>query len=145
MSKKIALSFKVFILAVFLTTSLVTLAQNNFNVSGKVTDSNGMPLEGVTIQEKGVSNITVTNKDGKFFLNVSSGNAVISLSYVGYQQQDFSLDNRHELSLNLKPVAGTMEDVVVIGYGTQKRRNVTAAVSNFDARNLDERPVLRVD
>jgi TonB-linked SusC/RagA family outer membrane protein len=145
MSKKIALSIKVFILAVFLTTSLVTLAQNNFNVSGKVTDSNGMPLEGVTIQEKGVSNLTVTNKDGKFTLNVSSGNAVISLSYVGFQQQDFLLNNLHEISLNLKPLAGTMEDVVVIGYGTQKRRNVTAAVSNFDARNLDERPVLRVD
>jgi len=133
----------VFLFLLFATT--FTFAQNKFPVTGRVTDNNGQPVEGVTVQESGTKNIAVTKKDGSFSINTASGSATLQLSSVGFEGQQLPVNNQSQVSVSLKPSAGSLEDVVVIGYGTQKKRDVTGAVSKFNARNLDERPIQRVD
>ncbi len=129
----------------FLCSSFLSFSQNNFSVSGKVTDSNGQPAEGVTVQEKGTKNISVTKADGSFSLRTLSGNATLVLSSIGYETQETAVGNRANLTINLKTSANALEDVVVIGYGTQKKRNVTGSVSKLNNVNFDERAVTRVD
>jgi TonB-dependent starch-binding outer membrane protein SusC len=127
----------------FLLPSLLLAQQKE--VRGKITDEANKPLEGVTVQVKENANITTTNADGNFQITVPSEKSILVISHVGYEQQEITVGNRQQLSLSMKAGANSMENVVVIGYGTQKRRNVTGAVSSFDARNVDERPLLRVD
>src|SRR5215218_1219610 len=128
-----------------LLLSSVVFSQNNFTVNGKVTDEANKPLTGVTVQVKGTTTITTTAADGSFQITVPSQTSALVLSYVGYEQQEISVGNRREISLSLKSAANSMENVVVIGYGTQKRKNVTGAVSSFDARKINEQPVRRLD
>ena len=145
MENKIASLRYIFIAALFCFISFSSFSQNNFRVSGIIRDASGQPAEGVTVQEKGTSNSTVTKTDGSFQMNLSSGNGTLVISSVGFEAEEIAVANRAQITVSLKSSAGTMEDIVVIGYGAQKRKNVTGAVSSFDARNLDERPVQRVD
>jgi TonB-linked SusC/RagA family outer membrane protein len=142
--KKFALLRGIFFVSLFFS-QLVCFAQNNLPVTGKVLDSDGNPLVGVTIQVKGTQIRTGTKFDGTFRINAPSGKAVLILTYVGYEEQEVDLNNRSEISVTMKPGANSLQDVVVIGYGTQKKRNVTGAVSTFDARKLEERPIQRID
>lgn len=135
---------RVFLL-ILLSSSVLAFAQTRFPVSGKVTDNSGQPLEGVTVQESGTRNVVQTKKDGLFSIDVASSNASLVLSYVGFDAQQVPVNNQSIITVALKPAASAMDDIVVIGYGTAKRRNVISAVSNFDAKNLEQRPVGRVD
>ena len=144
MNKRTALLRYLFILA-FLSLALLSFSQNNFRVTGTVKDASGQPIEGVSVQEKGTSNTSITKADGSFQINLSSANGTLLISSIGFDVEEIAVANRTQINVSLKASAGTMEDIVVIGYGAQKRKSVTGAVSSFDARNLDERPVQRVD
>ncbi|HWI92658.1 MAG TPA: TonB-dependent receptor [Flavisolibacter sp.] len=142
--KKIA-AMQGVILVLLLIISNLSFAQNNVTVTGKITDESNKPLEGVSIQVKGTTNATVTNADGNFQITVPSEKSILVITHVGYEQQEIQVGNRRQISIPMKAAANSMENVVVIGYGTQKRKNVTGAVSSFDARRVDEQPVQRVD
>ncbi|MEO6329722.1 MAG: TonB-dependent receptor, partial [Ginsengibacter sp.] len=144
MTKRIFVRRSVWLISLIIISNF-SLAQNNFPVSGRVTDNSGEPLEGVTVQEKKSNTTALTQKDGSFQINVPSGKSVLVFSSIGFESQQLGVNNQSRLSLSLKAESNSMDEVVVIGYGTQKRRNVTGAVSSFDARKLDERPILRVD
>lgn len=120
-------------------------AQNNITVSGRVTDAAGVPLVGVTVLVKGSNTQTLTGNNGEFKIAVASGNATLIFSYVGYELQPVDLKGNTAVTVMLKQQNNILQDVVVVGYGTQKKKNVTAALANYDARNLDQRPVLRLD
>src|SRR6478736_9423680 len=120
-------------------------SQDNFPVAGTVSDASGKPLPNVTVQVKGKSTATSSGPDGSFKLNTSSGKETLIFTFVGLEEQQVALNNRNSISISMKMADNTLTNVVVVGYGTQKRRNVTAAVSTFNAENLDERPILRVD
>lgn len=122
----------------------IGLAQDR-QVTGKVTDENGKPLSDVNVQVKGTTNATATTPEGLFSIKVPSGKTSLIFSSIGFEAQEISVNNRNEIGVSLKVAVNDLSDVVVIGYGTQKRRNVTGAVSSFDARKLEERPILRVD
>src|SRR3982750_1529287 len=122
----------------------IVLAQDR-QVTGKVTDENGKPLSDVTIQVKGTTTATFTSPEGFYSIKVPSGNSTLIFSSIGFEEQQVTTNNRAEIGISMKPSVNDLSDVVVIGYGTQKRRNVTGAVSSFDARKLEERPILRVD
>lgn len=130
------------LLAVFFTSSLN--AQTT-TVTGKVTDETGKGLSGVTVGVKGTSNLTTSNDDGSYTLSGVKGNDVLVFTSVGYQDQEISVNNRSLINLSLGVSQKTLSDVVVIGYGTQKKRNITGAESSFDARKLEERPLQRLD
>ncbi len=121
-------------------------AQNSsLSVSGKVTDQNAKGLEGVNVQVKTNLVSTTTAADGSFQITVPNSNSILIFSYIGFSTQEISINGKSSLNISLAPDAQGLDEVVVIGYGTQKRKNVTGAVSSFDARKIEERPVLRID
>jgi len=120
-------------------------SQQNFHVSGKVLDETAKPFANVTVSLKGGHSGTSTGADGGFDLNVSSGNDVLVFSAVGYETREVRLNGRHELSVSMKISGSSLSDVVVVGYGTQKRTNVTGAVATLKANAFDDRPITRVD
>jgi TonB-dependent starch-binding outer membrane protein SusC len=132
------------IASILLLISIYSFSQS-FPITGKVTGTNGEPLAGVTIQVKGGKATTTSSPEGTFTINAPSGNAVLVMTYVGYNEQQVKVNNTSTLNVSLTPNTTSLENVVVIGYGTQKKKNVTGAVSTFDAKRLDEMPVQRVD
>jgi TonB-dependent starch-binding outer membrane protein SusC len=126
-----------FALVLLVTGSLY--AQNR--VTGKVTNQvDNQPIVGATVQEKGTSNATLTGNDGSFTITVPGG-ATLVITVVGYSAQEIPLNGRSSISISMAPTAGSMNEVVVIGYGTQRRTNVTGAISNVNAKTISELPV----
>ncbi|MCE4567042.1 TonB-dependent receptor [Maribellus sp. CM-23] len=115
--------------------------QNNETVSGKVSDSSGVPLLGVTVVVKGTSNGTVTNADGEYFLNNIPDDAVLQYSFVGMRMQEVAVDGKSNIDVVMVADAIGLEEVVAIGYGTQKKINLTGAVSAVTGDKLTNRPV----
>jgi TonB-linked SusC/RagA family outer membrane protein len=122
--------------------SLTALAQQR--VSGTVTDAAGEPVIGANIVEKGVTaNGTITDSNGNFTLSVKSG-ATLTVSYIGYVTQDVAVGNRSELRITLAEDSETLDEVVVVGYGTQKKINLTGSVASVGSTELTKRPVSNV-
>lgn len=115
--------------------------QQQKTITGKVTDSNGEPIIGANIIEVGTTNGTVTDIDGNFTLNVSD-NAVLRISFIGYIEQNVNTAGKNTLQVVLQEDTKTLEEVVVVGYGTQKKVNLTGSVSTiqFD-EELENRPI----
>lgn len=124
----------------FLVFSISVKAQT-FSVSGKVTDDSSKVLEGATILEKGTKNSTITGSDGSFNLNVSSGKAKLEVSFIGHEPLEIPVDNKPQLTLVLRSVNQSLSDVVVVGYGTVKRKDVTGAVAGINSNDIKSRPV----
>lgn len=109
-------------------------------VAGTVVDEKGVPLVGVTLKVKGSSQGTVTDAEGKFSLVVPD-NAVLEVSYVGYQTQEINVGDQTTLEITLMASASGLNEVVVVGYGTQKKVNLTGAVSTVSIPELKQSPV----
>lgn len=105
-------------------------------ISGKVTDAaNGSPLVGVTIQEKGTNNGTITDVDGNYALTVSPAGTLV-ISYVGYETQEIPVDNRTTIDIVMSVGELALQEVVVIGYGTVSRRDATGSVAAVSSRDF---------
>lgn len=109
-------------------------------VTGTILDSNNQPLPGASIVEKGTSNGTQSDFDGNFELEVSDTNAVLVISYIGFATQEVSLAGQSSITVSLQEDAANLDEVVVIGYGTQKKSDLTGAVGSVKAEELSERP-----
>ncbi|MDP4226620.1 MAG: SusC/RagA family TonB-linked outer membrane protein, partial [Bacteroidota bacterium] len=115
-------------------------------ISGTLTDKvTGEPLPGVNIIVEGSTTGTTTNVNGKYSLDLSDPNAILVFSYLGYTTERISAAGKSIIDIQLVEVAKNLDEVVVIGYGTQRKHDVTSAVASFNATNLDERPLVRVD
>lgn len=111
------------------------------DITGVVTDKEGEPLVGVTLMVKGTTNGAVTDIDGHFEMkNVAPGQQV-NLSYVGYQQSSFKVGGANAYSVKMEENSELLDDVVVIGYGAQKKVNLTGAVSSISEEDLKDRPI----
>ena len=110
-------------------------------VTGTVNDDAGEPLIGANVLLKGTSTGTVTDVDGSFTIEVPGSNSILEFSYIGYQTQDVALGNQTQLSVVLLPDYASLEEVVVVGYGTQQKRDVTAAISSIKGDKLKAIPV----
>jgi TonB-linked SusC/RagA family outer membrane protein len=139
MNKKL-LRKNIAIILLFLISSFSIKAQN-FSVSGKVTSEDGKALEGATVLEKGTKNSAVTNQAGTFQLNVSSGKAKLVISFVGHELQEIAVGNKTQLSVLLKSTNESLSDVVVIGYATVKKKDVTGSVAGINQKDIRSRPV----
>ncbi|PRX38994.1 SusC/RagA family TonB-linked outer membrane protein [Salegentibacter salegens] len=113
-------------------------------VSGVVVDKDGVPLPGANVSEKGTSNGTQTDFDGKFSLIVSGENAILSISFMGFVTTDVPVEGRETLSITLEDSAAALDEVVVVGYGTQSRRDVTAAIASVPMDEIKDMPVSNV-
>ncbi|HCC53179.1 MAG TPA: SusC/RagA family TonB-linked outer membrane protein [Porphyromonadaceae bacterium] len=105
-------------------------------ITGSVVDEIGDPLPGVNISVKGTSQGIMTDLDGKFSLTVPNANAVLSFSYIGYLTQEITVGTQTEINIQLKEDTQKLEEVIVVGYGTQKKVNMTGSVS---AVKIDEK------
>jgi TonB-linked SusC/RagA family outer membrane protein len=114
--------------------------QQQKKVSGTITDQSGEPIIGANVVEKGTTNGVITDVDGNFSLSVGD-NAVLRISYIGYLSQEITVGNQRNLSIVMKEDTQTLDEVVVVGFGTQKKVNLTGAVGVLGGEELMERPV----
>lgn len=119
--------------AMFALISLPALAQNQV-VTGVVKSAGDeLPLPGVNVIEKGTSNGVVTNMDGEYSIEVSSNDAVLIFSYVGFKTREVEVNNQNRIEVMMADDMEALDDVVVVGYGTQKKSDLTGSVSVVDA------------
>lgn len=127
----------VFLCAVLMAGfSSLSYAQNGrFNIKGVVVDEQGEPLIGASVFVKGTTEGVVTDVDGAFALSVQ-GRATLTASYIGYLSKDVEVGNRDNLTITLEPDSKTLEEVVVIGYGTVKKKDLTGSVASVRGDDL---------
>lgn len=117
------------------------LSENNKTVIvGTVTDERGEPIIGANLVEKGTTNGTITDYNGQFSISVAK-NAVLQVSYIGYIAQELALKNKKSINIVLKEDLKMLEEVVVVSYGTQKKRDMTGSISSVKADALSDLPV----
>ena len=128
-------------LTVVLLLGVIGLAQAQYSrVTGTVTDDKGAPLPGVSVVIKGTTKGVATDFDGKYTLTDVARGAVLEFSSVGYKTLALKVTGE-QLNVKLSEVAQDLDEIVVVGYGTQKRGDVTTAITSVKTQDLDQRPV----
>ncbi|MFV0266366.1 MAG: SusC/RagA family TonB-linked outer membrane protein, partial [Draconibacterium sp.] len=127
-----------------IVNSNTTESQQNKNISGKVTDKSGQPLPGVTVVIKGTSQGTVTGNDGTYSLNNIPEKATLLFSFVGMRSQEIVIGNQATINLQMEEESIGLDEVVAVGYGTQKRVNLTGAVDQVSEEVFENRSVSNV-
>jgi TonB-linked SusC/RagA family outer membrane protein len=125
-----------------LLLSVATRAQTN--LKGKITDDKGVGVSGVSILVKGTGKGTGTDANGNFSINAPSGKATLVISSVGFLTQEIPVNGRSNLDITLTPDVKSLENVVVIGYGSQLKKEVTGAVQTINAKELKDLPVSQI-
>ncbi len=118
--------------------------QEQKKVAGLVTDVNGVPLMGVNVLEKGTSNGAVTNFDGEFSLNLENTNSILVFSFLGFETQELKVGDATVINVSLEEGQSGLEEVVVIGYGSTNRKDVTGSISTVDSDEINALPTTDV-
>lgn len=108
-------------------------------IEGKITDATGLSLPGVNILEKGTQNGTSTDFEGSFKINVTNNKAVLVISYLGFQTQEISVAGKTKINVSLAEQSNSLNEVVVVGYGSVKKTDLTGSVSTISAATITER------
>src|SRR5687768_5873110 len=124
--------------------TMVASERPAFVVSGKVINTRNEPVSNVTILEKGTTNGTSSKDDGTYSIDLASGNAVVTITSIGYIDQEIAIGNRNNLNITLTDNISDLNQVVVVGYGTQKRADITGAVVSVPKSRLSQLPVTNV-
>jgi len=136
---------KKFLLMIFCTVMTLGVFAQTTTISGVVSSADdGELLPGVTVVVKGTTNGTITNFDGQYEITVPS-DAILQYSFVGMQPQEITMDGRTEINVQLQSTAFDVEEVVVVGYGVQKKSVVTAAISSVTAEELEKTSPSRIE
>ncbi|MDR1501135.1 MAG: SusC/RagA family TonB-linked outer membrane protein, partial [Prevotella sp.] len=116
--------------------------QTGRRITGTITDTKGEPIIGANIIEKGTLNGTVSDLDGNFTLGISTNNAILVITYVGYNQIEVPVGDNNNLSIKMQEDTKILDEIVVVGYGTQKKINLTGSVTSiaFD-EEMENRPI----
>lgn len=131
----------IFSLMLLLLVGFIPAAARAGNpVKGKVVDEKGQPMIGVTVVEDGTTNGTTTDLDGTFSLTVASNNSVLVFSSLGYKEQKEPVGARTTFNVTLKEETQAIDDVVVVGYGVQKKGMLTASVASIGSEKLTNAP-----
>jgi len=109
-------------------------------ITGTITDEQGEPIIGANVLEKGTTIGVITDFNGNFSLQVSN-KATLIISYIGYTTKEISVENNTSFTIQLDEDTQNLDEVIVVGYGTQKRANLTGAVATISAKELEDRPV----
>jgi TonB-dependent starch-binding outer membrane protein SusC len=131
---------KLLLLFTFLLSSVLSFAQDR-TVTGRVTDPTGKPMEGVSVKIKNTTKGTVTNADGMFTLSVPSSESVISISSVGYLIYEAKAGAGSTFNVQMTALDKTLDDVIVVGYGTKKRVNVQGSIATIKGTEIEDIPV----
>jgi len=140
------ISYKIFNDKMILLTSekpgeIVSGQQRKISVSGKVTDESGMALPGVTVTIDGSQNGTITDVNGNYILTNIESDDVLSFSFVGMKPQKIAIDGRTTISVQMQSSFEEVDEVIIVGYGVQKMKNVTGAISTVNPQEIKDLPV----
>ena len=130
--------FRMLTLLLFALFTTTAFAQQK-NIRGTVFDASGEPLIGVNVSVKGTTIGIITDMDGKYQLEVPA-NATLLFSYIGYQTQEIAVGNQSSINVTLKEDTQKLEEVVVVGYGVQKKVTVTGSVASVSGEELKASP-----
>lgn len=133
--------------SIFLLLLLFLLGQQVYGqtgrISGTISDSNGNPILGASVLVKGTNTGTISDFDGKFSINILNDKATLLISYIGYEKQEIKV-TKQTMNIVLIESSKTIDEVVVVGYGTQKKVNLTGAVSSVSMKELEGKPVVNI-
>jgi TonB-linked SusC/RagA family outer membrane protein len=142
------LHIKKFVALIWINLALVLVSMSGYaqsKITGKVTGSDdGLPIPGVTVKVKGGNTLTSTNAEGVYSIT-ASGNATLIFSFIGYASQEVAVGGNAAVNVKLSPENKALNEVVVVGYGTSKRKDLTGSVSSVSAETIAKVPVVSVD
>ena len=127
------------LLVVFFSFSFIVSAQKK--ISGTVKDNTGAPMPGVSVLIKNTNNGTTTNTDGQFSISAPA-NSTLVISFTGYETKEIPVGNQSKIDASLELKNNSLNEVVVVGYGTQKKVNLTGAVGTASSERLEKRPIV---
>lgn len=130
-------------LVLLLFISIEVMAQSV--VTGKVLGDSSQPLSGVTVSEKGTSNATLSKEDGSFSIRLTTSKPVLILSNVGFTEKEVAVSKQNNISITLAAESKQLNDVVVVGYGTQRKKDLTGAIASVGAKDIEKIPTNGVD
>jgi TonB-linked SusC/RagA family outer membrane protein len=131
-----------YLLVGFLILVAPTFVQaQNRTISGQVSDVNKVGIPGVTVLVKGTKSSSVTDFDGKYQIKASNENPVLVFSYMGFETKEVVAGNKTQVNTTLKESTSQLNEVVIVGYGTQKKANLTGSVSTVSSKAIEDRPV----
>jgi TonB-linked SusC/RagA family outer membrane protein len=141
---------KAFFLCVFLAAFFSASAnqesmQQKITITGNVIDNLGDPLPGVNVRVKGLEIGTITNVDGEFSIDVPYGDAILIFSYVGFQPQEIALKGNRRINVRLIEDSKALEEVVVVGYTTQKKATITGSIATITTKDLKQSPTANLN
>src|SRR5690554_5099079 len=125
-------------------TQISAQSVQDIQVTGNVTDTEGNALPGVSILVKGSSQGAVTGLEGEFLLTVESGDAILVFNYIGFIPQEVQVGNRKEIDVELIESVSDLDEFVVVGYGTQRKENLSGSVASVSGETITERPAPNV-
>jgi TonB-linked SusC/RagA family outer membrane protein len=130
------------LLVCLLATFLNSYSQNNFKVTGKVTDETGKPVSGATVQVKGTTIATATGNDGSYSLMAPSGNSILVITSVGFDEQEVAINSKSEVNISITNNAAALGEVfVTVGYATVRKKDLTGSVAGINQKDIRSRPV----
>lgn len=132
------------LIILLLLTSLSTVFAQSIKISGKITDDSGSALPGVTISVKGTGSATSSDVNGSYSISAGA-NSTLVYSFVGFSTQVIAVDNRTVINIILQPATTTLNDVVVVGYGTQKSEKVSGSISTLKSSDIQKDNPVRIE
>ena len=120
--------------------SLILSTQQGRTVTGKILDETGEPLIGVSVLLKGTAVGTITDLDGNYSLEIPSDNSILVVSYIGYKTQNITVGKNNQLNIKMEADTQTLDEVVVVGYGVMKKRDLTGAITSVKAGEIVKSP-----
>ena len=121
--------------------TITEIIEQSRTIRGRVTDEKGVLLSGISVHLKGTSTGTSTDENGSYAIDVTSATGVLVYSGVGFTPQEVAIENRMTIDVMLLSSSGDLDEVVVVGYGTQKKVNITGSISVVDGKQLENRPI----
>lgn len=136
------MKFRITALLLFLLAFIATdIYAQKIVVKGTVLDEFNAGLPGASVQVKGTTNGVITDLDGKFTISVPSQKTVLTVSFLGYKPQQVTVGNQNTITIKMESNSQVMNEVVIVGFGTQKKINTTGAVKTIDSKSLESRPI----
>jgi len=132
------------LLMIFLFLASTSVFAQKVTITGTVSDENGNPLPGATVQVKGSVQGTTTGVDGKYTLEVTGTTNTLVFSFVGYIQKEIPVQNQTVINISLEPDILGLQEVIVVGYGTQKKSDITGTVASLPKDRLENSPNLNI-
>lgn len=132
-------------LMLFSLLSVNLYSQTQLKIRGRILNSDNLPVAGATVQERGTQNQVVANDNGDFSIEVANADATLQISSIGFQSNRIKLNGLTSITVRLESHSGQLNEVVVVGYGSVKKSDITGSISSIKAADLKELPTQRVD